>query len=74
MHVLAHLEEDDGEAGVLTQRHGLPPGDLGVLQQLAEDVAPGLGLLAFDGRTEERHHVVAQVVAGIHGEIGHRAA
>ena len=48
-------------------------GDLGVLQQLAEDVAARLGLLALDGRPEEGQHVVAQVVAGVHREIGHRA-
>ena len=72
VHVLPDLQEHDGEAGVLAQGHVGVTGETGVLEQLSEDVLARLGLLAFGGLLEERHQIVPQIGAGLHGQLGHR--
>jgi hypothetical protein len=71
MYVLADLGEHDGEAGVLADRHAVARRDVGVLHELAEDLAPYGRLLSRAGRDECVVHVARQVVVGRDAQLAH---
>ena len=47
-------------------------GQVGVLEQLGEDVPARLGFFPLGRLLEEGHHVVTQIRAGVDGQLGHR--
>ena len=77
VHVLPHFSEDHREAGVLADRHAVGGGDVGVLDELAEDFAPYGRLLGLPRPHEGVVDVLGQIVVGrdaqrLHG-LGDRA-
>jgi hypothetical protein len=68
--VFAHLDEDDGEAGILTHGDTILLGDARVVEETRKDVASELGLLPLASRFERGDYVGRKYSAGADAEIG----
>src|SRR5450759_2509349 len=64
VHVLPHLGEDHREARVLADGHAVGGGDVGVLDELAEDLLADRALLGLPGLHEGVVDVFGQIVVG----------
>ena len=74
VYLLPHLGKDHGQAGVLADGDVVPRGDVRVLQQLFQDVAPHGRRLFVQPLPERVPDVGRQMTAGLHGQLGHRRA
>ena len=72
VHVLSDIGEDDGEAGVLADRHFGSVSDGSIVEELLQDVFSNRGRLAFKMLSEAFDHIAGQVAAGLNGELRHR--
>src|SRR5665647_443965 len=71
VHVLPHLGEEHGVAGVLADRHAVGGGDVGVLDELAEDLLAGRRLLGLPRRLQRVVDVPRQIVVGRDAHVLH---
>ena len=70
-HRVAEFDEEDGESGVLTERHPFLPGDPGVFQILVEEVTGRFAALFGPAGPERLQNVGRQVTGGLAAELGH---
>ena len=71
VHVLPHLGKDHGQAGILADGDVVPRGDIRVLQQLFQDVAPHGRRLFVQPLPERVPDIGGQMTAGLHGQLCH---
>ncbi len=71
VYVLPHLGKDHGQTGVLADGDVVPRGDVRILQQLFQDVAPHGRRLFVQPLPERVPDIGGQMTAGLHGQLCH---
>ena len=71
VYILPHLGKDHGQTGVLADGDVVPRGDVRILQQLFQDVAPHGRRLFVQPLPERVPDIGGQMTAGLHGQLCH---
>ena len=66
VYLLANLQENNSQTSILAQRHSLFFSQLKIFYQRSQNLAAKRRFLSIDGVFDFVHHLLRQIIAGIH--------